>query len=80
MIDYQEFCDRFWIAANRETERMFAKSETGSKSAFSDGLSFARSLTIVVHFFQHYISILMANVQVEMADEQDSAAFDPGLQ
>eukprot|EP01036_Dinobryon_divergens_P031598 gene31598-41028_t len=43
MIDYQEFCDRFWIAANRETERMFAKSESGSESAFSDGLSFARS-------------------------------------
>ena len=79
MIDYQEFCDRFWIAANRETERMFAKSETGSKSAFSDGLSFARSLTIAVHF-QHNISILMANVQVEMADGQDSAAVGPGLQ
>ena len=49
MIDYQEFCDRFWIAANRETERMFAKSETGSESAFSDGLSFARSPAIFVH-------------------------------
>lgn len=26
MIDYQEFCDRFWIAANRETERLMAIS------------------------------------------------------
>ena len=28
MIDYQEFCDRFWIAANRETMRMSGRSES----------------------------------------------------
>lgn len=36
MIDYQEFCDRFWIAANRETMRMSGRSESrhsGSSAA-----------------------------------------------
>ena len=39
MIDYQEFCDRFWIAANMETERMFARSESRPSSP-----SFSRDL------------------------------------
>ena len=39
MIDYQEFCDRFWIAANQETKRMLARSGSGSGSDVSSNSS-----------------------------------------